>query len=110
MGGIIESFEVKTIPNWIYACIVLGAILILIASFVVCSSIKNQKKALIISMSIYLILVFALLCSGVLEKPTGEYQYRVKIADDVGFVEFTDKYGIIQEYDDGTFLVQEKSE
>ena len=53
-------------------------------------------------------LASALLVSGVLEEPTGEYQYKVKIAESVGYIELTDKYVVIAENDDGTYIIQEK--
>lgn len=56
----------------------------------------------------YLVLIVVLLSSKVLERPTGEYQYKVRIIEDVGYVEFTNKYEVITENDDGTYIVQEK--
>ena len=53
---------------------------------------------------------FTMMSIGVFDKPTGEYQYKVKITKDVGYVEFTDKYEIITENDDGTYIVQEKND
>ena len=41
--------------------------------------------------------------------PTGEYRYKVRITEDVGYVEFTDKYDVITENDDGTYIIQEKN-
>ena len=49
------------------------------------------------------------MCSGVLERPTGEYQYKARITEDVGYIEFTNKYDVITKNDDGTYITQEKN-
>lgn len=62
----------------------------------------------LISLFICLVLMATLTSIDVLERPTGEYQYKVSITEDVGYIEFTDKYEVIAENDDGTYIVQEK--
>lgn len=110
---IIEHIAVNQVPFSTIMYMVLGVFLILIPTFVVYLFTKNISKALItefISGIVYLALIVALLFSGVFEKPTGEYKYKVRITEDVGYIEFTDKYDIISENDDGTYIVQEKND
>lgn len=109
---IIERIAVKQTPDWVVICIALGTFSILIPTIVVYSFTKNFPKSLVaevISGIIYSAFALTMLASGVFDKPTGEYQYKVKITEDVGYVEFTDKYEIITENDDGTYIIQEKS-
>ena len=56
----------------------------------------------------YLVFALVLLTIGVFEKPTGEYQYKVKITEDIGYIEFIDKYDVVAENDDGTYIIEEK--
>ena len=109
---IIECIAIEQVPTLFIVCLILGVCSILIPTFVAYRITKNENKTLlteIISGLIYIALVVVLLCSGVLEKPTGEYQYKVKITEDVGYVELTDKYDVIAENDDGTYIIQEKT-
>lgn len=108
---IIERIAIEQVPGWIIICLLLGVSSILIPTFVAYRITKNANKTFlteIISGIIYIALLVVLIFSGVLEKPTGEYQYKVKITEDVGYVEFTDKYDVIAENDDGTYIIQEK--
>ena len=109
---IIECIAIEQVPNSAFICVLLGVFSILIPTFIVYSLTKNGNKALVtecVSGLIYLVFAITLLVSGVCEKPTGEYQYKVRITEDVSYVEFTDKYEVIAENDDGTYIVQEKS-
>ena len=109
---IIECIAIEQVPDSVMTCLLLGVFSILIPTFVVYRLTKNGNKAFlaeVISVLIYLAVLIGLLESGVLEKPTGEYQYKVRITEDVSYVEFTDKYEVITENDDGTYIVQEKS-
>jgi len=109
---IIERIAVEKIPDWALCCILLGTFSILIPTFVVYLLTKNGSKAILVETIcgiIYMVSVVTLMLSGALDKPTGEYQYKVKITEDVGYIEFTDKYDVVEENDDGTYIVQEKS-
>lgn len=108
---IIECIAVERVPESVFLYLTLGVLSILIPTFVVYKLTKNHDKEFlteVISGFIYLVVMIGLLESGVLEKPTGEYQYKVRITEDVSYVEFTDKYDVITENDDGTYIVQEK--
>ena len=110
---IIERITIEQVSDSVLFCLILGIFSILIPTFVVYKLTKNGDKAFlteIISGVIYIVFFVVLLVSGVLEKPTGEYQYKVKITEDVGYIEFTDKYNVVEENDDGTYIVQEKSD
>lgn len=109
---IIECIAIEQVPGSVMIYLLLGVFSILIPTFVVYILTKHTIKAYLtelISGLIYIMFLIGLLMSGVLEKPTGEYQYKVKITEDVSYVEFTDKYDVITENDDGTYIVQEKS-
>ena len=108
---VIEQIAVVGIPDSTNICLILGAFSILIPTSVVYYFTKNGNKALLaefISGFTYIVLIGVLFSGKALEKPTGEYQYRVRITEDVGYIEFTDKYEVIAENDDGTYIIQEK--
>lgn len=110
---IIECIAVEQIPEWVLICIELGTFSILIPMAVVYSFTKSFPKSIVaelISAIIYIAFVLTLMSIGVFDKPTGKYQYKVKITEDVGYVEFTDKYEVITENDDGTYIVQENND
>lgn len=110
---IIEQIAVNQVPNSTITYMILGVFSILIPTFAVYLFTKDCSKTLtaeFISGVVYIVLVVALICSGTLEKPTGEYQYKVKITEDIGYMEFTDKYDVIAENDDGTYIIQEKND
>lgn len=109
---IIEQISVNQVPDWILTCIMLGVFSVLIPTFIVYGLTKNGDKALlaeVISGIVYIAFTVILLASGVCEEATGEYQYKVKISEDVGYIEFVNKYDVIAENDDGTYIIQEKS-
>lgn len=109
---IIECIPVKQIPEAVLICVILGTCSILIPTFIVHKLTKSHNKALLtelVSGIIYLIFGLMLLTSGIFEKPTGEYQYKVKITEDVGYMEFIDKYDVVAENDDGTYIIQERT-
>lgn len=108
---IIECIAIERVPVLVLLALALGVFSILIPTSVVDKLTKNWEKTFLtelISGLIYLVVMIGLLVSGILEKPTGEYQYKVRITEDVSYVEFTDKYDVITENDDGTYIVQEK--
>jgi hypothetical protein len=110
---IIEHIAVNQVPGSTITYMVLGGFSILIPTFIVYLFTKSDSKTLtteFISGIVYFVLLVTLLFSGVFEKPTGEYKYKVRITEDVGYIEFTDKYDIISENDDGTYIVQEKND
>ena len=110
---IIECIPIEQPPIPVVYFIFIGLIFcVVLPTFVVYRLTANMDKALlseVISGLIYIALMVGLLLSGVLDKPTGEYQYKVKITEEVGYVEFTDKYDIVTENDDGTYIIQEKN-
>lgn len=108
---IIECVAIERVPDLALLCLILGLLSIMIPTYAVYRLTKNGVKVsltYIISLFIYLVVLIGLLESGVLEKPTGEYQYKVRITEEVSYVEFTDKYDVIMENNDRTYIVQEK--
>jgi hypothetical protein len=108
---VIEQIAVTQVPSLFKVGIILGCFSVLIPTYISWLLTKNHDLTFmteIISLFIYLVLMAVLANNGVLERPTGEYQYKVSITEDVGYIEFTDKYEVITENDDGTFIVQEK--
>ena len=108
---IIEYIAIEQIPDSVLIGLILSAFSILIPTLVVYHLTKDDIKALIaeaISGIIYIMFFAGALTSGVFDKPTGEYQYKVKITEDVSYVEFTDKYDVVTENDDGTYIIQVK--
>ena len=108
---IIESIVVEQVPDIANVWLILGTFSVVIPTLIVYAITHCSTKAFIteiISGVVYIALVVILLTSGVLEQPTGEYRYKVKIAEDVGYIEFTDKYDVITDNEDGTYIVAEK--
>ena len=109
---VIEQIAVTKIPDVAGACLMLGWFVILIITIIVYLFTKSGRTTIVtefVSGLVYAVLISALLVSGVLEKPTGEYQYKVRITEDIGYAEFTDKYEVIAENDDETYIIQEKN-
>ena len=109
---IIECIAIEQVPDSVMTCLLLGVFSILIPASAIYALTKHGGKAILtelISGFIYLVVFIGLLGSEALERPTGEYQYKVRITEDVSYVEFTDKYEVVTENDDGTYIVQEKS-
>lgn len=108
---IIEHIAIEQIPESTITCLILGVFSILIPTVWVYMLTKDLHGTFIteiIAGFIYIIFIVAVLESGIFEKPTGKYQYKVNITEDVDYVEFTDKYNIIAKNDDGTYIIQEK--
>lgn len=109
---VIEQIAVYQVPEstiiWLVLCVFSILIPPLATYYITQNSAKTIVAEVIYGVA-YAVLASALLVSGVLEKPTGEYQYKVRITEDVGYVEFTDKYEVITENDDGTYIIQEKN-
>lgn len=108
---VIEQIVVTQVPSLFQVLIALGCFSVLIPTYISWLLTKNDDLTFvteIISIAVYLVLMATLANNGVLERPTGEYQYKVRITEDVGYIEFTDKYEVIAENDDGTYIVQEK--
>lgn len=108
---VIEQIAVTQIPSLFLVWIVLGSFSILVPTYIAWLLTENRSLTFmteIVAAFIYLVLMGTMLTNGVLERPTGEYQYKVSITEDVGYIEFTDKYEVITENDDGTYIVQEK--
>lgn len=109
---IIEYIPVEQVPDSVLICVILGTLSILIPTFIVYKLTKNYNKMLLTELCsgvFYLVFTLVLLTNGVFEKPTGEYQYKVKITEDVGYIEFIDKYDVVAENDDGTYIIQERT-
>ena len=110
---IIEHIAIAQVPDSIIYCLAFGVFSILIPTFVVYKFTKNGTRAFlteVISGVIYIVFLVVALESGIFEKPTGEYRYKAKITEDVSYVEFTDKYDVIEESDDGIYIIQEKND
>lgn len=108
---IIECIAIEQVPDSVMTRLLLGVFSILIPTFAVYALTKHGGKTFLtelISGFIYIVVLIGLLSSGALEKPTGKYQYKVRITEDVSYIEFTDKYEVVVENDDGTYIVQEK--
>ena len=109
---IIEQIVIKQVPDSVVIYIILGCFSTLISTFVVYLITKNEVKTYateLISGIVYMALILALVFSGALDKPTDTYQYKVRITEDVSYIEFTNKYDVIAENDDGTYIIQEKN-
>lgn len=109
---IIEQIPIMELPSLITIGFIFGTFSIFVPMCIVHKLTNDFDKLLLtefISGIIYVVFVLTMLISGVCEKPTGEYQYKVRIGEEVSYVEFTDKYDVITENNDGTYIIQERN-
>lgn len=108
---IIECIPVEQVPDSVLIGAIVGVLSTLIPTYIVYKLTKNYNKMLLTELYsgvFYIVFVLVLLTNGFFEKPTGEYQYKVKITEDVGYIEFIDQYDVVAENDDGTYIIEEK--
>ena len=93
---------IKESPQWMTAILVIG-LLVMVLAFVVmffgafCEDFRMVDKGIVMmSVTAALLLVLALMVV-VIEVPTGRYEYKVIIDDDVPFTELYDNYEIINQ-------------
>lgn len=111
MDGItvLSQSEIMNIPTWILVVIIIG-ITICVISLMVFISFTQEIIQIIFEISSIcgiILCTFGLLSMFFIESGTGKYTYKVTISDEVNFVEFNNKYEIIDQ-DGLIYIIKEK--
>lgn len=108
---VLSQNEIMVTPIWTETIIMIE-IIIFIISIIIALSV-NQKiiKTIFEISSICCIALFiiGMFCTVFVTKGTGKYAYKVTISDEVNFVEFNNKYEIIDQ-DGLIYTIKEKGE
>ena len=101
MDGItvLSQNEIMAIPNWTIIITTIGLIAFVI-SMVITFNVRNKIIETIFGISSIccsFLIVIGLFCMILIEVGTDKYTYKVTISDEVNFVEFNNKYEIINQ-------------
>lgn len=111
MDGItvLSQSEIMDTPTWTCVITMIGFLIFVISSMiaVICSQEIIQIIFGINSICFFILFVFGLFCVNFVENPTGKYTYKVTISDEVNFVEFDNKYEMIDQ-DGLIYTIKEK--
>ena len=94
---------------WTWVITMIGMIIFVISS-IICIIYSNEIIQIIFGMNsicFFILFVVGIFCMGFIENPTGKYTYKVTISDEVNFVEFNNKYEIIDQ-DGLIYTIKEK--
>ena len=102
MDGItvLSQSEIMNIPYWTY-------VITIIALFAFVVSMIITSRFGISSICCFILFIVGLYCMNFIEIKTGKYIYKVTISDEVNFVEFNNKYKIINQ-DGLIYTIKEK--
>lgn len=112
MDGItvLSQNEIMITPTWTWAITMIGFIIFAISLIIALN--VNQKIIETIfgisSICCFILFIVGICCMCFVETKTGEYTYKVIISDEVNFVEFNNKYEIIDQ--DGLIYTIKKRE
>ena len=111
MNGItvLSQSEIMNTPNWTYIITIIALIAFFVSMIITFSFHHNRIETIFGISSICCSILFnvGLFCMNFIEKPTGKYTYKVTISDEVNFVEFNNKYEIIDQ-DGLIYIIKEK--
>ena len=114
MDGItvLSQSEITTKPCWIWIFLFVSLFVIILGVVLatICASFnKKIGTKLGTVFTIFGIVLFFIdwLCGIIITVPTGKYTYKVTISDEVNFVEFNNKYEIIDQ-DGLIYTIKEK--
>lgn len=106
---VLSQSEIMITPNWTYIIIIITLIAFAVSMITTASFHHNRIKTIfeISSICFFILFIVGLFCMVFVENPTGEYTYKVTISDEVNFVEFNNKYEIIDQ-DGLIYTIKEK--
>ena len=114
MDGItvLSQSEITTTPCWIWIFLLVSLFVIILGIVLVtiCASFNKKigtKLATIFTFLGIVLFFINWLCGIIITVPTGKYEYKVTISDEVNFVEFNNKYEIIDQ-DGLIYTIKEK--
>lgn len=111
---VLSQSEITTTPCWIWIFLFVS-LFVMILGFVlatICVSFNKKIGAKLGAVSIIFgIVLYCIdwICGCIIKVPTGEYTYKVTISDEVNFVEFNNKYEIIDQ-EGLIYTIKEKEE
>ena len=111
MNGItvLSQSEIMNTPNWTYIITII-ALIAFVVSMIITSSFHHNRIETIFGISsicFSILFVVGLFCMKFIEIRTGKYTYKVTISNEVNFVEFNNKYEIIDQ-DGLIYTIKEK--
>lgn len=108
---VLSQNEIMDVPTWTCIITMIGFITFAISLIIVLHI--NSKIIEIIfgisSICCFILFMVGLCCVCFIETKTGEYAYKVTISDEVNFVEFNNKYEIIDQ-EGLIYTIKEKEE
>lgn len=111
MDGItvLSQNEIMRTPTQFWVIAIVGIISCIISVIVMIISNEKSITNIFFISSIVCIIVFTIstLCGVFIKNGTGKYTYKVTISDEVNFVEFNNKYEIIDQ-DGLIYTIKEK--
>ena len=111
MDGItmLSQSEITDIPTWTWIITMIGIITFVI-SLIIALNVNQEIIETIFGISsicFFILFIVGIYCMCFVKTKTGEYTYKVTISDEVNFVEFNNKYEIIDQ-DGLIYTIKEK--
>ena len=106
---VLSENEIMNMPTWTLAITIIGFIIFVI-SVIICMSFNQEIIQIISGISsicCFILFIIGMFCTIFVTKGTGKYTYKVTISDEVNFVEFNNKYEIIDQ-DGLIYTIKEK--
>lgn len=111
MDGItvLSQNEIMDIPTWTLVITMIGIITFAISLIIALNVNQEIIETIfgIISICFFILFIVGICCMCFVEIGTGEYTYKVTISDEVNFVEFNNKYEVIDK-DGLIYTIKEK--
>lgn len=106
---VLSQNEIMITPNWTYIITIIALITFAVSMIITVSCYHRITKTIfrISSICCFILFIVGLFCMNFIESRTGKYTYKVTISDEVNFVEFNNKYEIIDQ-DGLIYTIKEK--
>lgn len=97
------------IPSWTYIITIISLIVFAVSMIIAVNFHNKIIETIFVISSIccFILFVIGMFCMAFVTKGTGKYEYKVTISDEVNFVEFNNKYEIIDQ-DGLIYTIKEK--
>lgn len=93
---VLSENELMVVPNWVDIIMLVGMI-IMLSSLVVAVKMSSIYFSVILCVIGIVLTIVCIFGNLTIRKPTGKYEYKVTISDEVNLVEFNEKYEIINQ-------------
>ena len=96
MSGItiLSTRELMEAPNWTIVMALVGIVVTFISFIIITKNIYVGFVSFVIGCILSMV---CMISNIIINKPTGKYEYKVTISDEVNLVEFNEKYQIINQ-------------